>query len=151
MMKRPDLSIFEVEKKKILSLLHNDLFQKMLIILSTYNLIRKDALRFLKTGHKPFTRRNALKLPILELSPDEIFILKSRCEQFKNNKGLTRENSVDGLGNDGLFCIMRMFNFLPIDQQIKSKVEGYNIIKITFKHQFGRPNIVLYNKVKCSL
>jgi len=150
MKKTPDLDNNELEKKKILSALHNDLFQKMLISLSTYNLIQKEALRFLKKGYKSYTKRNVFNLPGMELTPEEILILQLGCEQFRNNMGLTNIQPFAGLGISGLFRLMKIFYYLPVGQEIYSTEAGFNMDKITFKHTFGQPDIVLYNQVKCS-
>jgi len=116
---------------------------------ATYAYMQEKARRFLEVGYLVYTREDAFKLPGKDLKVAKIILLTLGCKQIMENRGLTKENPFVGLQIKGFYDLMRMFHFIPLQQQTSMIEENFIIDKITFQHRVmgEKERIVLFNKV----
>ena len=117
--------------------------------ISTYAYIQEKARRFLEVGYMEYTKDDAFKLPGKDLTTGELFLLTSGCEQIQDNRGLTMENPFVELQIKGFYVLMRMFHFVPLQQQTSLIEEDFIMDEIIFQHRVmgEMQQIVLFNKV----
>ena len=117
--------------------------------LSSYAYIEYKAIRFREVGYEAYTNDDAFKEPGVKLPAEVILMLKSGCEQIRDKKGLEMDQPFEGLGIEGFYRLMRMFHFIPIQQQTSLIAEDFIIDRITFQHRVSgdKQRIVLFNKV----
>ncbi len=113
-----------------------------------YGYISEKARIFLKVKPEIYRKQDAFGMPDVDLTEEELDLLKSGCKQIVEGKGQTPDNPLTDIGIHGFTILMELFHFEKCMQSIyKSTNEGF-LDKMECVHVVTGQELVLYNFVK---